>query len=279
VAISKQSLSILLTITLAIGVAFAIYQSAKEQIERKAREEIQAELNKQVERSRVTEQRTMQKPSSPQNQLQKGASAKSEYNSTAPSVHTLKIAADEQDETGYFVNILSQETTMHVIGVYEGENASGVDDPPWWSHCQGINPENKAAMMECHRKYAGVHKQKTVTVNVRYTKTPIILVVMAYEPVKWDINLASKVKLEGVVMAGYHKQELIGVPTNVPQIAFTHQTPDCTDCIRGEGYFHAYKRGEDFTKAASKLFHLTGKSISSFQGAYKSHLFNIIGNI
>ena len=133
-------------------------------------------------------------------------------------------------------------------------------------------------MSECHSKYAGKRTMSDVEVNLTSYGVPMVLVVSAYNPVRWKINNAGSVKLMKVLVGGYHTQEIHGIPANVPIEAFTYETPLCSTCTRGNGYFMAYKEGTpEFDSAAQIVRDSTGLHAISFQGAYKARRFNVIG--
>jgi hypothetical protein len=259
----KKIFSTLLTLTLIVGVGFAIYQSMLKQIAAKKQQEsmvaqigtlkleIIDKTNKELERKLV-------------------------YRKTEQQIHNKAEATPPVvilPPKKFFDGKLSHDSTLHVVGVYEGEAKKGEEQPPWWSHCP--DQSNPEAMKKCHQKYAGIRYPQVISIKVSYNKSPVVLALMAYEPVIWSLDLYPNVKLQGIILSGYSEQKLIGIPSNIPVIAYTNKTPDCNDCSRGEGYFYAYKRDESLNKAAEKLYEITGKQISSFQGAYKARAFNI----
>jgi hypothetical protein len=124
----------------------------------------------------------------------------------------------------------SSAAELHVIGVYEGEY------PPGVQHAAGFHPQGKAA------------------VKVFASSTPVILVVTAYEPVRWKIEVEEGGTIAQLVLAGYHDQEVEGLPASVPVI---------------KRKFFTYDPGDDeFPQIREELLALTGKPIASFQGVY-----------
>ncbi len=261
---SKKLISGLLTITLIIGVGIAIYQSAKKQSH--ARLHKQFQTNSAKSPTQDGNRKTIQKKTH-RTQYTSGEYLKQ------PAKKELVSSVSILPPKHFFDGRLSPQSTLHVIGVYEGEPEKGKEPPPWWSHCKDHN--DPKAMAECHSKYAGIRHPQQVSIVVSYTKTPVVLALMAYNPVIWSIDLYEDVKLEGVILAGYHEQKLIGVPSTVPVIAYTRETPDCGNCFRGEGYFFTYKNDHNYLDVAQKLYEITGKQVSSFQGTYKAKSFNI----
>ncbi|MBU1564475.1 MAG: hypothetical protein KJ630_02470 [Proteobacteria bacterium] len=184
---------------------------------------------------------------------------------------------------GFFQNRLSEKTTLHAIGVYEGENESGKDDPPWWSKCPDLRKGgamDAEAARECQQKYASLKTPKNVTVDISYNKSPIVVVLMAYNPVIWEIKRAGHgVDIEGIILGGYEQQTLTGELADGRVIAYTYKTPECGACTRGNGYFHAYSQDTSLRHVEEKLLKITGKQLSSFQGSYKANHFNISNSI
>lgn len=251
----RKIISIALTLSFIIGVGIAMYQSAVKQ---------KPSQEKPIIATPEPIAPVSLPPAVPQLTPQKIVQEK------APPIEIIPLK-------GFFEEKLSDNTTLHAIGVYQGENESGKEDPPWWSKCKDLHDEKAA--LECHRQYAGLKTKKTVTVHIGYSKTPVVIALMAYDPVAWRLNFVQGVNVEGIILAGYEEQELIGVPANIKVVSYTYKTPKCEDCARGEGYFYAYKQGPELQKAAQKLLEITGKQLASFQGSYQASRFKIFNNI
>lgn len=89
----------------------------------------------------------------------------------------------------------STNTEIHAISIYEGSsNHSG-----------------------------GNHPLSTVNVEVKNTGKPIILSLNSYEPVNWNLSLASGANIQEVLLTGYHKQTLAGLPSNVPLKTYSYE--------------------------------------------------------
>lgn len=120
---------------------------------------------------------------------------------------------------------------------------------------------------------------RDVAVEIVSSGVPIILVLSAYNPVKWKIRGASSVHLVKVILSGYHTQDIEGLPPGVPIEAFTRATPLCSNCTRGAGYFYAHDQNTaEYSRAERKIRDLTGVQSVRFQGAYKANRFNVIGS-
>lgn len=166
-------------------------------------------------------------------------------------------------------------TELHVIGVYEGALPNGQTEKPWWANCPP-EKDNRQLMLECHRKFAGQHTEKTIAVSVSRSSAPVVLALMAYEPVKWKILPTAGTNIQKIILSGYHGQDIDGSLGNVPVEVYSHQSSPCQNCSRQAGYFFAYKQGSaEYTQAIDKLKMFTGLSPSSFQGAYRSDRFSI----
>jgi hypothetical protein len=133
----------------------------------------------------------------------------------------------------------SDAAELHLVGVHEGALPAGVK--------RGVR----------------LNPQRGATVDVHFTDRPVILAVCSYNPVKWEIRLAKGVRLQKVIVAGYHQQDWAALPPGVPVERYTHE---------GQGskhYFDAYKPdNERYPRAVRELKRLTGLEVSTFQGAY-----------
>jgi hypothetical protein len=156
-------------------------------------------------------------------------------------------------------------TVLHVIGVYQGALPASADKRPWWAQCQaakraaGDNAPIKPN--ECTAFQHQVREHRTVTVNVSDDASPIVLGLMAYEPVTWKIEVAPGVNLRKVILAGYHQQRIEGVAGTQIDV-YTHERSECERCVQKGDYFYSYQHVPAEMEAA------TGLKASSFQGNY-----------
>lgn len=272
--ITQKAFSHFITFALAVGIAFAIYDSYRKQ------NNIQTEKTDTPSKLQQIALPTAQPDTKKvPNVIRSDDSYISDYSlkereiPQKPRNTVVSVATPES----IFKGKLSGNSALHAIGIYQGEAKSGKDKAPWWSHCMD-KKDDPRALAKCRDKYSETNRRQTVSVKVGYTKKPIVLALMAYEPVLWSIDQYSDVKLEGVILGGYHAQEIIGISSGTPVISFTYDTPSCESCTRGEGYFYAYKRDEKFSRAVEKLSETTGKSVSSFQTVYKANKFYLNNN-
>lgn len=117
---------------------------------------------------------------------------------------------------------------------------------------------------------AGYHPEGTATVHVR-RKTPHILVLSSYEPTLWTLDIAPGAKLEGIILNGYSRQRVAGVPSGV-QVTDRSGSSSLSAC--------AYKwpaddQGCDTQKLVSGLRALTGQEVTAFAGCYRATEFTV----
>lgn len=168
-------------------------------------------------------------------------------------------------------------TELHVVGVYKPALAPGEKDEPWWSKC---TDHSKEAMLECHRNYAGVRTPRQVAVNLRRGAKPVVLVLMAYEPVIWKIDAEANSNIRKVILGGYHAQDVAGLSDTVPVVAHTDQNSTCKNCSRQGQSFYGYDFSKpEHKKVLAQVEALTGLKASSVQGANESRQFTISGSV
>lgn len=170
------------------------------------------------------------------------------------------------------IKAYSPNTEMHVIGIYKGAPPAGESDAPWWSKCGSLSH------IECHRKYAGKHTRHTVEVHIERNK-PVVLSLMAYEPVTWNIH-GGNTDIETIILGGYYGQEVIGISEAIPVKSYAYKSSACKQCTNHSESFYAYKRDtKKYQAAVSKLRKITGLTPTSFQGSYQANSFHISGSI
>jgi hypothetical protein len=147
----------------------------------------------------------------------------------------------------------SKNVEVHAIGVVEAEKS---EKPP-------VPREG--------------HRYGRIKINVTASAHPIILVLMSYEPVLWDIAVSKRAVIEQVILGGYYAQEITGIDETIPLMVYTHYPSQCSNCFHGEGYLYSYKlEKSDFI---DKVFEITGKKVTTFQGGHKGSSFNIMNNM
>jgi hypothetical protein len=223
---------------------------------------------------------------SPWHPTQAPSTAQAQYNPPAMQAQpapsrvmstTGKASLDPEFDTAITLptEIFSSDTELHVIGVYEGVPPDGETKKPWWSHCTGLS-EDPAAAIACHQKYAGQRTTRTITVYLNRTTAPLVIALMAYEPIRWKIVLRPGVDLRKIILGGYHGQDIEGLPDSVPVDVHSYESSPCLNCSRQSDYFYAYEtNSREYIAAMGKLEALTGLTPTSFQGTYKSDRFTI----
>ena len=100
-----------------------------------------------------------------------------------------------------------------------------------------------------------------VTVRVRRTSKPLILILSSYESVHWNIVSDSESKLAAVLISGYHPSEVIGAK-------------GAKIITIGDKYAYSLESNQyhSLNKEAVKW---TGKEIGLFQGKYEGNLFSV----
>jgi len=119
---------------------------------------------------------------------------------------------------------------------------------------------DKDAPPELH--LVGFYAAKGAVVEVTEKSRPVVLALCAYDPSKWTVSVAAGVRLKRVIVAGYHRQSVEGVPAGVPVEIHTHE--DQTG-----GFFTSRRDDAEFPGAARQLRELTGLQIATFQGDYE----------
>lgn len=199
------------------------------------------------------------------------------YSPTASAVHLSDRPKPTRDETFDVAlprpaEIFPSGTELHMIGVYEGDLPDGVKETSWRDRCTDSNGTD-APSLECRQKYAGRREPRKVTVEIDYG-APLVLALMSYEPVIWEIEGEGPSQLKKVILAGYHGQDISGVGDDVPVDVYTYEPSTCRNCRKEPGYFYTYTgSGQYYADAVAKLKAFTGLKPYSFQGSYKANFF------
>lgn len=102
-----------------------------------------------------------------------------------------------------------------------------------------------------------------VSVLVRSSPRPVVLVLSSYDPVDWVIQLAPGAQLQAVLMSSYEESTVQGAGSaRVLQM----------------GRMYAYERGsEGFNSLQREVIRWAGKPIDTFQGRYQARSFSVGG--
>ena len=104
----------------------------------------------------------------------------------------------------------------------------------------------------------------TVSVTVRRTTRPLVLVLSAYEAVQWKLRLEPGARLEAILLSGYYDSTVLGGgDVRVLKI----------------GREYAYQsEGGDYQLLQRQVTRWTGRPISIFQGGYQGSSFIVGGS-
>jgi uncharacterized protein YecT (DUF1311 family) len=84
---------------------------------------------------------------------------------------------------------------------------------------------------------------------------PTVLVLMAFDPVVWQVSHTPGTNIVAVVVGGHYRQAVLGVPKATPIQLNTRRDND------GCGPFYAYDAGADLARANQHLKRITGRAI------------------
>lgn len=137
-------------------------------------------------------------------------------------------------------------TGIYVVGVYEGSYPSGV------RHGYNFHPQGEVELVM--NKQAG-----------QFPDT--MLVLTAYEPVKWKLTGDAASQVSRVFLSGYHDQEIVGIDSDVEVIHQTHKSGS-------NEYFYFYdKDSRDAAKLVDYIKNQTGGgsgTLYPYHGEYSS---------
>jgi hypothetical protein len=130
----------------------------------------------------------------------------------------------------------AQDRELHVVGIY------------------AASPESVAN-----------HSEGVVSVIVNRPGKVVTLVLSAYEPTLWQLNVGAGTTIEKVYVTGYYRQRTQGVPTGAQVVPQSYET--------GNGYLLVGDRidSRQFLASVPKIFRLTGMEMSSFNGNHVSN--------
>jgi len=132
---------------------------------------------------------------------------------------------------------------VHAVGVYEGEGG----------------------------RQGPARAPGRVRIEIKYEKTPVCLVLMAYEPVEWLVVRSPGVKLVHVLAMGYYQQSVVGLPD--PSMITLWPGPKGSD----PRAFYQYRDARGDPAFAERMRRATGKEARTFQNAYRAASFIVDG--
>jgi hypothetical protein len=81
------------------------------------------------------------------------------------------------------------------------------------------------------------HEATTIKVAVNEPSAPVVLMLGAYEPTIWNVGWTRGTRIAGVLVTGYHRQQVTGLPPNVPMLVSTYDNrgPCVYGYVGGDG--------------------------------------------
>lgn len=67
------------------------------------------------------------------------------------------------------------------------------------------------------------HQATTIQVAVNEPQAPVALLLGAYEPTVWSVGWAPGTRIVAVVVTGYHRQRITGLPADTPLLVSSHE--------------------------------------------------------
>lgn len=107
------------------------------------------------------------------------------------------------------------------------------------------------------------HEATGFEVSVNLPGQSVVVALGAYEPSVWNIHKGAGTRILGVLVSGYHRQQIKGIDPNTPVLNSSYE--DKSPC----GYFYV---GEDVRQADETLRTLLGKSPVSYHLAANGKL-------
>lgn len=143
------------------------------------------------------------------------------------------IKLDQQDLTGKYNDLCKLDnvpanTQIYVVSLYSGLTNSDI------------------------QLGESGHTTKEVEVVVSKQGTPVILALMAYDPVVWKISKTKEANIVAVIVGGYHTQAVVGISPETPVKYFVYETKGMCK------YFYAYKPGKELDQAIQRINQITG---------------------
>ena len=143
--------------------------------------------------------------------------------------------------------------------------ASSVAAPAPETRAKPAAPEMVPISSHAEVHAVGVYHGGPGGISIKVTRSgPVVLVLMAYEPVVWRLDVASGAVVERVVTMGHHAQQLQNVPANAETISWSYRAN------RDPRNFLYYGKPEGYDGFQRHMKAVFGREASSFQGAYRA---------
>jgi hypothetical protein len=119
------------------------------------------------------------------------------------------------------------------------------------------------AVHEGVKKTGNVVHEPKAFVEVNRPGKRVTLVLDAYNEVQWGVSVVGGTKLEKVILCGYHRQTVTGLPKDVPVEERFHYAK------QGKYVYIGYQIDSlRFRVGLAAVAKLTGREVSSYQGTY-----------
>lgn len=93
------------------------------------------------------------------------------------------------------------------------------------------------------------HEATQIDVAVNETSSPVVLMLGAYEPTVWNIGWSPQTRIVGVLVSGYHRQTIAGLPASMPRLNSSYENKGAC------GYFYlSESRLDQVNPIARRLF-------------------------
>lgn len=157
----------------------------------------------------------------------------------------VELKSQEPDAPVCRIDGLPEDFAVEAVGIYEG----GLDTDV--------------------RLESSPHETRVVEVSINHPGKNVVVVLMAYDPVLWQLKRTKQTHLSAVIVGGYHTQAVVGIERSIPLLISTYLgRKDC-----GDQYFYAYEAGRDLLKANTVVKGLAGKEIGQLWSQYTgSHI-------
>jgi RNA polymerase sigma factor (sigma-70 family) len=111
-----------------------------------------------------------------------------------------------------------------------------------------------------------------VDVEVRPTGKPVVLALVSYYSVLWNVKIAEGSRVKAVIIGGYYEQESEGIPAGIPLVYRTYFPSQNRD------YFYGHERDTpEYRGVVERLNDLTGLLVATAQVEYKGTSFVVDG--
>jgi hypothetical protein len=81
---------------------------------------------------------------------------------------------------------------------------------------------------ETGRKYTGNTKEiGQINVTVNSPEGPVVLILSAYDPVEWSLDIRPGTKVAAVLLSGYRAQKIINLPDGIPVVSGSYDEGGC----------------------------------------------------